>query len=127
MPPESKQPKKPAKGIEEEVIAYFEEHFGPVDPRSLSEIVPTGLPITVHAIRSSKERPHITLFTTGLAQKRMKMPKEFKDYQYAELFIQLPANWPNMDIATTDSMSTEGSVSDYLPLVIARDQVGVHW
>ena len=55
----------------EEVIRYFRENFGDVDERAIIEIVPTGFPVTVHAIPPTKNRNHLTLFTTGLSSKRM--------------------------------------------------------
>lgn len=77
----------------EEVIQYFRDNFGEVDQRSIVEIVPTGFPVAVHAIRPTENRNHLTLFTTGLSSKRMSVPSELTDYGLAELFIQLPAEW----------------------------------
>ena len=131
MPPESKQTKRPPKGIEQEVIAYFEEHFGPVHPHSLGEIVPTGSPILVHAIPAGKDRKHITLFTTGLARRRMIMPKALKDYEYAELFMQVPANWPYTDIVSAEHgwpvhwlrmMAAFGLHEGLQPVTISEDE-----
>ncbi|MFN5274343.1 MAG: suppressor of fused domain protein [Planctomycetota bacterium] len=77
----------------EEVIQYFRDNFGAVDQRSIVEIVPTGFPVTVHAVRPNSNRNHLTLFTTGLSSKRMNVPSELANYALAELFIQLPADW----------------------------------
>jgi len=79
----------------DEVIAYFQEHFGPVDPVAQIEIVPSGPPISIHVIPPSKERNHITLFTTGMSDQPMDVPDtdEGRELQYAELFIQLPGDW----------------------------------
>jgi hypothetical protein len=133
MPPQSDQPEKSPKGIEEEVVAYFEEQFGPVHPHSLGEIVPTGSPVAVHVVPSSKDRPHTTLFTTGLARRSMKLPKDLKDYQHGELFIQLPANWPYADIANADHgwpvhwlrmMAAYGHGAGLRPVTIGEDEPG---
>lgn len=78
----------------EEVIAYFEEYFGAVDNKSLIEIVPTDPPISVHVIKSDTKRNNVTLFTTGMSAKPLNVPKGGEDFQFAELFIQLPADWP---------------------------------
>jgi len=81
--------------LSDEVIAYFREHFGPVDQVAQIEIVPSGPPIAIHVIPSSKERNHITLFTTGMSAQPMNVPDtdEGRELQYAELFIQLPGDW----------------------------------
>ena len=80
--------------LADEIIAYFETHFGPVQPMALVEIVPTGLPIAIHVVPASKNQNHITLFTTGMSEHAMEVPVGHQDYRFAEVFIQLPANWP---------------------------------
>jgi hypothetical protein len=77
----------------DEVVQYFRDNFGEVDPRALIEIVPMGHPVSIHVIRPTESRTHLTLFTTGLSSKRMNLPSELTDYALAELFIQLPADW----------------------------------
>lgn len=79
----------------EEVVAYFEREFGPVDPRSLTEIVPTTEPpIRVHVVRPNPKSDCITLFTTGLSTRAMAVPDGAEAYRFAEMFAQLPAGWP---------------------------------
>lgn len=90
--------------IADEIVAHFAEHFGPVDPRALIEIVPTEPAITIHAIPAGNGRKHVTLFTTGLSAQAMNVPPAamktyVEDFRFAELFIQLPADWKYMDIA----------------------------
>lgn len=85
--------KKP-KTRSEEVEAYFAEYFGPVHEKSLQEIVPTEPPISVHVIKPDKSRNYVTLFTTGMSARSMKTPKGSEDFQLAELFVQLPGDWP---------------------------------
>lgn len=83
--------------IEDEVLDYFRQHFGPVQKLSLIEIVPSGISVAVHFIPPSAERRHITLFTTGLASHPMPTPEGMEQYSRAELFIQLPADWKYQD------------------------------
>lgn len=78
----------------DEVIRYFGDNFGTVEPRSLIEIIPTGHPIAIHAVRPEGNRRHLTLFTTGLSEKPMATPPGQEEYALAELFIQLPGDWP---------------------------------
>jgi hypothetical protein len=100
--------KKPAhkeqtlKNIDEEVIAFFEKKVGPVQPKSLIEIVPTEFPIAIHVIPAGKDRNFITLFTSGMSDHPMKAPKGEKDYRFAELFIQLPPDWPLTEKGLSD-------------------------
>ena len=82
---------------DEEVIDYFSKHFGPVHPLALRDIVPTAPGIAIHRIPASVERPYLTLFTTGMSSRAMIAPvdnEETAKFRYAELFIQLPADWP---------------------------------
>lgn len=85
--------KKP-KTRSEEVEAYFAEHFGPVYEKSLQEIVPTNPPISVHVIKPDEKRNYVTFFTTGMSARSMKTPRGSEDFQLAELFVQLPGDWP---------------------------------
>jgi hypothetical protein len=81
-----------------EIVAYFEKKFGPVDPKTLIEIVPTEPAIAIHVIPPSAGRSCVTLFTTGMSAERMKVPPGGEAFQLAELFVQLPADWPYMAI-----------------------------
>ena len=88
------KPSRPAT-FADEMIAFCEQDFGPVDPQALIEIVASTDPaITLHVVRPDKKRQHITVFTTGMSDKAMKVPKDGKEFRFAELFIQLPAFWP---------------------------------
>jgi uncharacterized protein len=90
-PPEATGPQS----LDDEIVAYFREHFGPVLPQSLIEIVPSGPQIAIHVVPPDKERTHTTLFTTGMSRQPMTIPEGGDaNYQFAELFIQLPGRWP---------------------------------
>lgn len=82
----------------DEVVAFFEMNFGPVDPLAIIEIVPTEPRITVHCVPAAEGRNFITLFTVGMSRQPMTVPEGGEDYQFAELFIQLPADWPYRDL-----------------------------
>lgn len=88
-----RKPVKPTPAAE--VIAFFTKHFGPVDRQSLAEIVPTtDPPIRIHVVRPNPKAECVTLFTTGLSTRPMNVPPGAEDYRFAELFLQLPADWP---------------------------------
>lgn len=79
----------------EAVIRFCEQEFGPVEPLSLVEIVPDGPQIAVHSCPAYGADGVTTLFTTGLSDRPMTVPDEpgAHAYRFAELFVQLPANW----------------------------------
>jgi hypothetical protein len=82
------------KSLSEQIVAYFAEHFGPVQAQALIEIVPEGPPIAIHVIPPAEDRKHLTLFTTGMSEQPMTVPEGSEDFRFGELYIQLPAPWP---------------------------------
>ncbi len=91
--PVTKKKAAKSKTPAQEVIDHFNNTVGPVDEKSLIEIIPTGQPITVHAVPPSGSIQHLTLFTTGLSDQPMTVPDGEEDYALAELFIELPGDW----------------------------------
>lgn len=79
--------------VSDRVIDYFASAIGPPEKLSLIQIVPTGVPIAVHAIPAAADRPFVTLFTTGMSEQAMHVPEGAEEYAYAEIYIQLPADW----------------------------------
>jgi hypothetical protein len=90
------------RNLAEEIVAYFEEHCGAVKPQALIEIVPTEMPIAIRVVPPGKKRKNITLFTTGMSEKAMTVPPGNEEYRFAELFIELPNNWPLSKDALAD-------------------------
>lgn len=81
------------------VARYFAERFGPVDDHYLREIVPEQPSIDVGICRGGNAA---TLFTAGMSIRPMTVPQGMEDFQFAELFIQLPPDWPVTDIDSAD-------------------------
>lgn len=82
-------------------IAYFSKHFGPVDPEPLVDAVLGETHTNVHVIPAAGEHKYVTLFTTGMSTEAMTVPKnepEAGRFRYAELFLQLPAEWNYEDL-----------------------------
>lgn len=77
----------------EEVAVYCEKQFGKIDEASQAEVIPLGHPISIHAARGPGKDGPITLFTTGLSSQPMRTPAQGKDYELAEIFVQLPKGW----------------------------------
>lgn len=77
----------------EDIIAHMAQHFGPVDEIAIVEVVPaTG--ITINVIPAEDKESPLILFTTGMSDRPQYVPPGAEEYQYTELFIKLPADWP---------------------------------
>lgn len=81
-----------------EIIDYFTQEVGPVSPRPLMETIPSPSPIQIHIVPPKGKRKHVTVFTTGLSDRPMKVPKGENEYAYAELFLELRGDWPHEKI-----------------------------
>ena len=88
------QPSASPTDLAGEIVAYFEREFGKANKRTIVEIVPSEPPIAVHVIPASESSPYVTLFTTGMSARAMRTPPDENEYRFAELFFQLPADWP---------------------------------
>jgi len=100
MPPREETPSYSS--AREEIIAYFEQRFGRVDPHALLEIVPTSdPPVAIQRIRRT-DGHSVILFTTGMSDQPMVVPKGAEEYRYAELLMELPGDWPLSGEALAD-------------------------
>jgi hypothetical protein len=81
----------------EQMITMMAAMYGPVDPLALQEIVPghAEVHVAINVIRPNDAHPFLTLFTTGMSDRAMTVPKGQEEFQYAELIMHLPANWPH--------------------------------
>lgn len=70
---------------------HIEARLGRPEPVSLQEIVPGDPQITVHVVRQEEK---IALVTVGMSDRAMTIPAGGEDYQFAELVIYLPPDWP---------------------------------
>ena len=87
----------------EEICAHFESVYGK-NEIVLHEIVSDELHIDVFPIPPSEESPCWTLHTTGMSEMAMDVPPEMateegdiSGFQYAEMMIQLPPDWPVLE------------------------------
>lgn len=79
----------------EGVIDYFARQFGSIAPETLFEIVPiSDCPVAIHRVRPTTDRNSVILFTTGMSDRPMEVPPGNEEFRYAELMIELPADWP---------------------------------
>ena len=77
----------------EEIIEHLGTTIGPVDSNSLQEIVPVSddYQIAVHTSPPNGRHPYLTIFTTGMSDRAMTVPKGKEGFRYAELVMFLPA------------------------------------
>jgi hypothetical protein len=81
----------------QQIIEHFTRTIGAPEQLSLIQIVPTGIPVAVHAIPANEHHPYVTLFTTGMSEQPMTVPDGAEEYSRVELYIQLPADWKYRD------------------------------
>lgn len=98
MPDNSVKLDNPEADIEY-LIHHLKETYGEVSPLAITSILPaSGLEgVSIHLIRDNRVEKCMTLFTTGLSNQPMKLPEGEEDYEFAELMIHLPSDWPLPD------------------------------
>ena len=77
----------------DEVRGHFEKMFGAAEERSFRKIVTAAPGISVHVIKPTSSQGFLTLFTTGMSAKPMKVPPGLAEHAFAELYMQLPGDW----------------------------------
>jgi hypothetical protein len=84
----------------EEVERHFAAHFG--EPSTvLHEIVSDLVHLDVHVIRPRPERNCWTLFTTGMSDLPMTVPRGAEAHKHAELILSLPPEWKVDELKVT--------------------------
>jgi hypothetical protein len=81
------------------LLDHITEHLGTPEPLSLQEIVQGDPPISIHVVLMEGGK---ALVTTGMSSKPMTVPKGGEEYEYAELLIYLPEDWPLDESALRD-------------------------
>ena len=76
-----------------QISDHIERHIGPIE-MVFHELVSDHIHVDVHHVAPSKERPWHTLITSGMSDLPMKAPEQMSEFQYSELIIELPADWP---------------------------------
>jgi uncharacterized protein len=81
----------------QQIISRMADAFAAVDPLALQEIVPVlyDVHVAINVIPPGNGHPCLTLFTTGMSNRPLKTPAGQEMYQYAELAMHLPADWPH--------------------------------
>jgi len=93
---ERTKPFEPAIGDMETIGAverHIAVHLGEVDS-VFHEIISDLVHIDVHVVKPTEERPWYSLVTSGMSDRPMNTPEGAHDVRFAELMINLPADWP---------------------------------
>jgi hypothetical protein len=77
----------------QEIEAHLERHLGEVTS-VFHELVSDLVHLDVLFLEPTPERPYKTLVTSGVSDRPMSVPEGAEDFQYAELMINLPEDWP---------------------------------
>jgi hypothetical protein len=79
-----------------EIKEYFEYHLERApEPLGLQEIVPGQVSLSVWAIDPKNRKDPKVLFTSGMSERPLQVPEGCEEYQYAELVMYLPPDWPS--------------------------------
>jgi hypothetical protein len=85
-----------ATGDEESIEAiseHIEQHVGEIDI-VYHEMVSDLIHVDVHRVLPTEERPFYTLITSGMSDRPMTVPEGAEAFEYSELMIYLPSDWP---------------------------------
>jgi hypothetical protein len=76
----------------EGVCDHVRRHVGPI-AQVLHEERSRHVHVDVHIVRPTAARPHYTLVTSGMGQRRMTTPPGSEAYAFGELVMKLPRTW----------------------------------
>jgi hypothetical protein len=85
----------------ERIEEHVEKYIGKAET-VFHEIVSDLVHIDIFFIKPTPNRNFNTLITSGMSHRPMKAPPKFKNFQYSELMICLPPEWPLTDGAMKD-------------------------
>jgi len=102
--PEFMVDQTPASEQADPVTEYMERQFGPADKNGMRELVPVmeGISVGINIIPPNEVHPHMVLYTNGMSDLPMKVPKGQEGWQYAELVMHLPPDWVHPRDANSD-------------------------
>ena len=92
---ERKRPFELAAGTEDAQLLeeHIQRYLGDI-AIVFHELISDLVHVDVHWIQPTERRPYHTLVTTGMSDIPMTPPPSESDCKYAELLIELPADWP---------------------------------
>ena len=78
----------------QDILEHITRHIGKPQPLAQQQIVENDPKIAIHVVPASAKERHVTLVTTGMSDRAMTVPPLGGQYRYAELFMDLPTDWP---------------------------------
>jgi len=104
----------------EEVVAYFEAFFPNRETTVFHEIMSDFIHIDVHVMNPTSTEDFYVLYTTGMSDMPMSVPKEIKkgkNLKYAELVMLLPSTWNSGEMYT---LSTDMPDKDFWAISLIK-------
>lgn len=106
----------------EEIQAHFDSLFPGRESFVFHEIVSDIVHIDVHIMKPTPEQPFYVVFTTGMSDKPMNLPREIpkKDRQaleLAELYLFLPGSW---DLGRPGQSASQLLPSQFWPIQMLK-------
>lgn len=95
-----------AKGNEKNmalILSHVEQHFGPIEG-TFKEYVSDQVRLDIHWVKPSEKNNFHLLVTSGMSDQPMQVPTGSEEWQFAELCILLPPDWPMPADMTQESM-----------------------
>jgi hypothetical protein len=84
-----------------QILEHFQKQIGPVGSSPAAITLPSSHPVLIFIIKPGLFwRKHNTLFTVGLSGHKMNVPSGQEAFQHAEIYLQLPKTWPQIDLST---------------------------
>lgn len=77
----------------DEIVRHFATTAGPVEPLSITEIVPGDVAVSIHLVPPAPGHGYLLLFTTGMSDLPLTVPAGLEAASYAELLFLLPGDW----------------------------------
>jgi hypothetical protein len=87
--------------VAEAIDRHITTHFGPI-AFVLPEMVSHLVAVSVMVVEPTAGHPHYTLITSGMSERPMTVPEDDESSPYAELMLQLPADWPMTEAGLRD-------------------------
>lgn len=82
-----------AEALSSALVRFITAQLGKPEKLSIQEIVQSKPSITIHVARNEEDREQI-LVTEGMSSLPMTVPKGGEAFEYAELVLRLPIDWP---------------------------------
>lgn len=106
----------------EEIEAHFDAQFPGRESFIYHEIISDLVHIDVHIMAPTQEQPFYVVFTTGMSDKPMSIPREIpkkdrQDLELAELYMFLPGDW---DLGSVGNAGSDIPPAHFWPIQMLK-------